>query len=271
MADEAADLSDIDFATRAVPKSLRWALGLSGVTALVAGGVAVYVSRNGSGTAALIAAGVVLILVALLAERLESLEAAGMKLGLRGAQAAVAATEKEEAAVIAESRGDHERAARLRAEAAELRKVALTTARAYEGLRSTMGSGWARTQQIERLLDEAMRAAPDHVEAPMVRKLFEEGSDGTRIFALKLMQRDPKTADVRALADAISEPRSAMEQWHALAAAEQAVRRGLAQADLAELRAIITSALSDGRIRKEDSDRYAVAHRIVDLMPTLPN
>jgi len=215
-----ASTGRIESMTRVVPMPLRWAMGLSGASLLVAGAVAVFTTSNGSGTAALIAAGVVLIVVALLAERLESVEAAGMKLGIR---AQAAAHVKEHAAEVAEGKGDLEEAERLRREAAELREIAAATGRTYERIRSHMGSGWHRTQRIEELLEDAMRTAPRTSDAEIVRELFEEGSDGSRVVSLKLMQRHPRTANIPALCAAVAEPRSAMEQWQALSAAERAV------------------------------------------------
>ena len=86
------DQLKIDSLARTVPLSLRWIIGVSGAGLVTSGAVAVFIISNGSGTAALITAGIVLIVVALLAERLESVEAAGMKLGTR---AQAAAHEKE--------------------------------------------------------------------------------------------------------------------------------------------------------------------------------
>ena len=242
---------------------LRWAMGLSGAGLLVAGAVAVFTTSNGSGTAALIAAGVVLIVVALLAERLESVEAAGLKLGIR---AQAAAHDREHAADLAEGKGDLEEAERLRREAAELREVAAATGRTYERIRSHMGSGWHRTQRIEELLEDAMRTAPQSSHADIVRELFDEGTDGSRVVSLKLMQRDPRTAYVPALCSAITEPRSAMEQWQALSAAARAVDHGLSDGEQEELRHVIVVALDTGRIRAEDSDRHAVAQRLVQQL-----
>ena len=242
---------------------LRWTTGLSGAALLVAGAVAVFTTANGSGTAALIAAGVVLIVVALLAERLESVEAAGLKLGIR---AQAAAQVKEDAAEVAEGKGDLEEAERLRREAAELREVAAATGRTYERIRSHMGSGWHRTQRIEELLEDAMRTAPQTSDAEIVRELFDEGTDGSRVVSLKLMQRDPRTANVPALCAAITEPRSAMEQWQALSAAARAVDHGLSDGEQEELQHVILRALDAGRIRTEDSDRHAAAQRLLQRL-----
>lgn len=266
MATKNRDSTDIESLARAVPLFLRWILGISGAALLWTGAVAVFASKNGPGTAALVTAGVVLIVVALLVERLESLEAAGLKLGMR---AQVAAREKEEAAVTADVNGEPEQAERLRREAAELREVAAATGRTYERIRSHMGSGWSRTRRIEELLEDAMRSAPPVLDAAIVRDLFDEGSDGSRVVSLKLMQRDPRIAHVPSICEAITDSRSAMEQWHALSAAARAVEHGLSAAEEAELREVIQMGLEVGRIRVEDHDRYAAAQRILERLSTV--
>lgn len=255
--------TNIESLVRTAPIALRWAMGLSGAVLLLAGAVAVFRTSNGSGTAALITAGVVLIIVAVLTERLESIEAVGMKIGMR-AQAAAKA--KENAAVTADENGEHEEANRLRRQAAELREIAAATGRTYERIRSQMGSGWHRTERIERLLEDAMRSAPQVLDAEVIRELFNEGSDGSRIVALKLMQRDPAIAYVPGMCEAITDSRSALEQWHGLSAAERAVEHGISLAEKEELRNMLQLALDMGRIRQEDYDRHSAAQRILQRL-----
>ncbi len=263
MAGASTDETNFESLVSTAPVALRWAMGLSGTVVLLAGAVAVFKTSNGSGTAALIAAGVVLIVVAVLAERLESIEAAGMKVGMR---AQAAAKVKEHAAVAADENGDHEEAKRLRRQAAELREIAAATGRSYERIRSQMGSGWHRTERLENLLEDAMRSAPQVLDAEIVGDLFKEGSEGSRVVALRLMQRDPAMAYVPGICEAINEPRSALEQWHGLSAAERAVAHGIPPAEEEKLRNVLHMALAEGRIRQEDSDRHSLAERILQLL-----
>lgn len=230
---------------------------------MTTGSIAVFATSNGTGAAALLAAGVALVVIALLVERLETVEAAGMKIVL---SAQAAAQTKEQEANAAEAKGDHAEAELLRRQAADLRDLALSTGRTYERLRSDMGSSWRRTQRIEELFQQLTRDAPLELNAEMVRELFDEGGDGSRVVALRLMQHDPLTASIAAICDAIANPRSAMEQWQALAAAERVVKHGLPGDQRTELRTTLQAAVDDGRIRVGDTDRYAASQRLLELL-----
>lgn len=255
-----SDTTNIDAIVRGVPLPLRWLVGGGGAALLVVGAVAVFATPNGTGAAALVAAGAALVVVAFLVERLQSVEAAGMKFVL-GAQAA--ARTKEQEALVAEAGGNHEKAERLRREAAEIRDAAAVTGRMYEHLRSNMDSSWQRTQKIEELFGELTRSTPSALDSDVVSEIFNEGSDGSRVVALKLMQHDPRTANVDAICAAISDSRSAMEQWQALSAAERAVGYGVSEGQRAKLRRVIEAALAGGKIRQEDTDRHAVSERLL--------
>jgi hypothetical protein len=84
-----------------------------GLATLAAGAVAVFVSNNEAGAAALVAAGTVLTGLVVLGDRLESLEYGGMKLQLLAA-------DKFKAAEAAELIGDPVLAETLREEAQAL-------------------------------------------------------------------------------------------------------------------------------------------------------
>src|SRR5688500_9076676 len=92
---------------RAIPIWLRWTVGLLGVALLALGAIAVFFTANGTGSAALVTAGAVLVGLSVLAERLEGVELAGLKMGLK---AASKASEKERAAIAADRSGDHAQA-----------------------------------------------------------------------------------------------------------------------------------------------------------------
>jgi hypothetical protein len=80
---------------------LRLLLGGLGATSFGAGVVAVFITMNGTGTGVLLAFGGVVLVLALLGDRIESLEFGGTKLKLRAA-----AAEKFALAEDSESRGD---------------------------------------------------------------------------------------------------------------------------------------------------------------------
>ena len=62
---------------------VRLAVAIAGVGLLVAGGIAVFVTDNGTGSAALVSLGAALLLAAGLWDRLESFEFAGAKMQMR--------------------------------------------------------------------------------------------------------------------------------------------------------------------------------------------
>lgn len=64
---EGNDANEAEGVGLVTPMVLRWLIGLFGAGLLVAGAAAVFVTVNGTGSAALIASGVALIALALLA------------------------------------------------------------------------------------------------------------------------------------------------------------------------------------------------------------
>ena len=147
----------------------RVAVALIGVALLAAGAIAVFVTDNGTGSAALVGVGAALLLAAGLWERLESFELGGAKLSLRD----------------------------------EARPVAAS----YE-LVSELPPGPERGVALEGVVAEARAAARQRPHEPAeVRQLFERGTDGERIYVLGLMQEDErlrpdKSEVLRLVADA---------------------------------------------------------------------
>lgn len=247
-----------------LPVWLRIATAAGGVALLVLGAGAVFVTENGSGSAALVAAGTVLVIVAALAERIESIEGGGVKVQLSAvatARQAAARSMETEAARLAGA-GHEEDANRLLDEAEALRRQAQAAAETYNLLRANMPSSWERTATIENLLERTIENVPI-VEPSTVRDLFTSGDPGSRAVALRLMQAQPETTDVFSVMSAIREPTSPMEQWRALAAADSFVtsRRGTREA--VTLQAGVRAAMDDGLIDPDSADRFALAQRIV--------
>ena len=234
-----------------------------GFLLVVAGAVAVFVSENSTGTAALLAAGVALIAVGVWGDRVETLEAGGVKVGLREAAVGVLA-----AAVRAESNGEPQIAAELRGQAERLLEEARASATEYEQIRSSMGKGWDRTALLGAVVERAKRlAGRSSITRDQVELLFNDGSDGNRITALAMVQADGRLASPRVLLDSLSRPRSAFEQWNAIAAIDAALLAGvLSTRDREEFRTVLSSNLELEGFGSGDSDRRRTAGSLLERL-----
>jgi hypothetical protein len=251
----------------AAPTLTRLGVALIGVALLVAGAVAVFVTTNSAGASALVAAGTVMIALALFANQLESIEGGGFKLQL----GAVAAKLRE--ADQADASGDAESAERLRREAQLLLVAMEPIATRYEALRESSPHGRARTRAMGELVEQAKKLAEfDFVNSEAVEELFRSGQDGNRITALGLMLANPRLVSVPILTEAIRRPRSSFEQWHALRICLDLVRQGGQPAQHKEIRDAISVARANGTISGErDQSRSRLAQRIADAMESGTN
>jgi hypothetical protein len=154
--------------------AVRVGAAVVGLAALAAGAVAVFATADGTGSAALVAAGVALLALAILGERIESLDTPGVKLKLYQASRRLSAE-----ADAAEAAGDTDAAARLRAQAEQLRSIADPIAIRYEALRRDQPSGLARTIQLEAQIAQARDVARQgrSWDRQAVRGLFDSGSE----------------------------------------------------------------------------------------------
>jgi hypothetical protein len=217
----------------------RIAVALLGAATLVGGAIAVFVTENGTGSAALIAAGVVLCLVGLMGE-------GGVIRGPGGWEVEWPRKTEEllDQADAADAAGEDEIATQLRLQAEQLERLG-PFAQRYEAARR-QPPGPDRTRQLSAILQEAAKAA--HVldlDREGVRNLFATGEDGLRILALTLIQRTPRLADSSVMTQAIDAPRSAFELWHALLAARAAATHGtIAGDDVSQLRESLKRAAS---------------------------
>jgi hypothetical protein len=167
--------------------ALRLVLGVLGSGSFAAGILAVFVSQNGAGTGVLIAFGGAMVVLALLGNRIESLEFGGAKLRLQAA-----AAERFALAEESERRGDVAEADRLRAEAGALLDAAGPIAADYRSTRRSMRSGPDRTRAMEKVKAQARRlAAEGTFDADEVGRWLREGSNDERITALGIMQAKP--------------------------------------------------------------------------------
>lgn len=180
---------------------LRVLLGVLGAASFAAGVAAVFITENGTGTGVLIALGGVLLVLALLGDRVESFEFGGSKLKMRAA-----AAEKFTLAEDSENRGDTETATLLRAEARALLEAAGPIASEYRAVRGSTPAGQARTRALERTVARARRLAVEQSFEPgEVVRWLRDGSEEERITALAMMQAKPALRDFGAALAAIKD------------------------------------------------------------------
>jgi hypothetical protein len=224
------------------------AVGLMG-----AGAVAVFAIKNGTGAAALLAAGVALLALVILRERIETLRWGDLELTLRR-QADVAAAE-----------GDHELERGLIAAADSLASRAAPIAGSYETVRGSMPAGPQRTAAMEAEIARAREdARSGSFQSDEVIELFRSGTDGQRIYALGIMQERPELARFDVVLEAIRSPHSPFEQYHSLLVADR-VTSTLTAAEKETLEIALRQQLESRRLRR-DSDRVYVANRILDRL-----
>lgn len=241
----------------------RLGVALVGIALLTAGAVAVFMTTNSAGAAALVAAGTVMIAVALFANQLESVEGGGFKLQL----GAVAAKLWE--ADQADALGDIASAGRLRREAQLLLVAMEPIATQYEAVRESSPHGRTRTKAMRELVEQAKEIAQfDFVSTEAVGELFRSGQDGNRITALGLMLGNPRLVSVPIVTEVIRRPRSSFEQWQALRICLDLVRRGAQQAENEAVREAISVARANGTLggSGRDRSRIRLAQQIADAM-----
>ena len=232
-----------------------------GALTLVTGAVAVFRTDNALGSTALVAAGVVIAGLAVFGNRLEAVEAAGIRFELeRQARSALQEADRARAA------GELERAKELEHRARSLVAAARTVGSRYEQVRTSEPSGWDRTSRMEGVLREARALDTEALTASDVARIFATGTDGNRIAALALVEGDPRLVSADILVAAITDSRSTFEQYHALVAAERSVGR-LSSQDRARVRGAVESVLA-GSLGDTSTDRRTVARRLLVELDT---
>lgn len=143
----------------------------------------VFVTENGIAAAALHAIGAAFMVIAVLGDRIQSVELGGVNLTIRDLARQTYALAQQ-----AGHRGDDESAARLRLVASDLEALA----RGYRRLRGSMRAGHERTRALEHVMTEARRLAQsDALGVADVVTWFEEGTPEACIAAFGLMQGNP--------------------------------------------------------------------------------
>ncbi|MCQ9132662.1 hypothetical protein [Streptomyces hilarionis] len=229
---------------------------LLGLGAFGLGALAVFMTQNGTGSAALIMFGGVLLILAMLGSRIESLEFGGAKLRMRAAAADRFALAEE-----SERRGDIATATKLRAEASALMDAASPIAADYSSIRSSMRPGASRTQALEGVVARARRLAQQQSFEPAeVLHWLQDGTEEQRITALAMMQASPELRDFEATLTVIAQSRTPFEQYHAMLLAAQMI--DALDADQARRLAQTVEAQRGVRFRM-DSDRQQLGMEIL--------
>lgn len=176
-----------------------------------------------------------------------------------------------EAFVAAESEreaGNEERAAQLRQEAIRILDETRELPRRYESLRRSQPPGPPRNAEMEAIVAAVRRsAASGFWSAELVRDMFDEGAEGSRICALGIMQGDVSLADLDRITEAIVDPRSSFEQLHALLTAHRVLPK-LSREQQARLAGAVEEQVGAGRI-PPTGQRSVVARLILDSIEPL--
>ncbi|QIY68885.1 hypothetical protein HEP84_06375 [Streptomyces sp. RLB1-33] len=235
---------------------LRVLTGLLGAASFGTGVFAVFVTQNGTGTGVLLAFGGVLLVLALLGDRIESFELGGATLRLRAA-----AAERFALAEESERQGDTTTADRLRAEAQALLDAAGPIAADYQTVRGSMRPSPARTRAMEEVVSRARRLSEEQQFEPAeVLRWLQEGSDEERVTALAMMQASRELRNFEAALTAIEHPRSPFEQYHAMLLTAQMID----DLDATQLRQLTEAIRSQrGPRLRRDTDRWRLSEDIL--------
>jgi hypothetical protein len=218
----------------------------------------VFQTDNALGSTALVAAGVVIASLAVFGNRIEAIEAAGVRFELeRQARSARQEAERARAA------GEIDRARELEHRAQSLLAEARTVGTRYEQLRTTEPSGWDPTSRMEGILREARALDTEGLTASDVARIFATGTDANRIAALALVEGNPRLASADILVSTIVDSRSTFEQYHALVAAEQSWAH-LSPEDRIRVREAVS--VLAGVLGDTSTDRRTVARRLLEKL-----
>jgi hypothetical protein len=194
-----------------------------GVGLVAAGAVAVFITHNDAGTAALLAVGTVFVALAVVGDRIQTIKYRELEIKLAEQHAEHAERRADiafRAAAELESAGNPEEAARLRTEALEELRELRSIGRSYLSTRATMPSGWERTRRMEEDFRRARQeASRQHPTPDQVARLLR-GDDGERITGLAAMAELAELRDFDRVHQVIEECHSPFEQFHALGVVE---------------------------------------------------
>jgi hypothetical protein len=168
-------------------------------------------------------------------------------------------------AELAEESGDVMRASALREQAIGDLREANAAARRYDEVRQ-LPAGALRTSEMENIVTSARHSATStQWTVDQVDSLFEQGNSGGRIFAIGLMQGDVSLARFSAMLEAVSNSRSAFEQYQGLRLARM-ILDGLSNGERTALRRAITQQVEPGGWIRAGGARWSVAQQILRML-----
>lgn len=226
---------------------LRVLAAFLGVVAFAGGVVALFTLDNSAGSIFLLTVGVVLVLVALLGERiqLESFEILGATIKVRDV-----VRSRLQLAELASTRPDAGGGAEMREQARALQQL-VGLYDLYVYVRSTMPASDERTAYMDRLSEQMQEVGREVTFDPAeVSTWFQEGTDALRVIALNLMLAREDYRDFMAVLKAVDAPRSLFEQYYGLKLGE-AMLSGLDEIQRRLLGAAIRRAQKEKRFRRD--------------------
>ena len=224
---------------------VRWLIGVIGVGLLVLGAIKAVSASGDTGAVVLIIAGALLLVCPFIIGRIErlSVSTTGLELQLSreisdlGAPKTAQILDRTDLAKFAESYAfihDELNAPAYRPAKVHLQDLLVARAAAI--------------------------SARDKIDASEARTLFKNGSPMMRVLALGIMQGDPSLADGATIVSAISESRSANEQYQGLKLARLSWNT-LSKADKQAIRAAIEAS----PYIRPDPDRRLLATELLEL------
>ena len=232
------------------------ALALLGAGAFGAGAVAVFVTDNETGAAALLVAGTVLVVLGGFGHRLKALRYKDL------------AFELYEEAHAAAQRGDVARARVLGPAADLVSGRAAQTADSYASLRASVPAGDERTIEMTKIFNRAVDEADGlEIDREDVLRRLWCGSEGQRIWALGVLTRRPQLATTRAVLEAIQRPDDMFDLYHALRLAYTMLHLEQTQMWHQERIQRTVRELEKNNVFGTDSDCLAVADEILAHVP----
>ncbi|RFA21023.1 hypothetical protein [Subtercola boreus] len=213
-----------------------------GVALLAAGAVAVFVSTNAGGTAALIGAGVVLVVLGFFGDRVANSPVHAD--GRRQNEASGRAPVPRPAAPVSED--DH-------------RRDGVGAQQPHGSASAQLTTENAPTPEIQAALNRghALAKRPSLRRAD-VKKLYGDHSEDKRITALAITQKRPDLGSLEMLVESIGGSRSTFEQYQGLLTARAAVdAQSLTDEESTALRDEIRRQLTVGRITGTNRTRIA--------------
>jgi hypothetical protein len=232
-----------------------------GAGLVAAGAVAVFITHNDAGTAALLAVGTVFVALAVVGDRIQTIKYRELEIQLAEQHAEHAERRADlafRAAAELESAGNPEEAARFRSEGLEELRELRSIGKSYLSTRSTMPSGWERTMRMEEDFRRARQEASRRHPTPDQVDRLLRGDDGERISGLAAMAEIAELRDFDRVHRVIEECHSPFEQFHALGIVEGMVPR-LTPGQRERLRRTL---VVERRRFGDDRSRHNVADRI---------